>query len=200
MSSINPNNIDGTYPIAGQDNDSQGFRDNFTNIKNNLKFAQEELADLQARALLNQPLGSVGQTSTSSNNELNYAQLSGAQLVKSVYTTSNIGVPSTDPTISFTSGNFQRLILDQSRTITFSNWPTTGLYATLRLQITVANTSARLTLPSAVSTGLNKLANANVSTKTLSYTSLDSGNVRLYEFSTFDAGGSITVLPLYQPY
>ena len=29
-SSINPNNIDGTYPIAGQDNDSQGFRDNFT--------------------------------------------------------------------------------------------------------------------------------------------------------------------------
>ncbi len=24
-SSINPNNIDTTYPVAGQDNDSQGF-------------------------------------------------------------------------------------------------------------------------------------------------------------------------------
>ena len=32
-SNINPNNIDGTYPVAGQDNDSQGFRTNFTNIK-----------------------------------------------------------------------------------------------------------------------------------------------------------------------
>ena len=28
-SNINPNNIDTTYPVAGQDNDSQGFRDNF---------------------------------------------------------------------------------------------------------------------------------------------------------------------------
>ena len=28
-STINTANIDETYPIAGQDNDSQGFRDNF---------------------------------------------------------------------------------------------------------------------------------------------------------------------------
>ena len=33
-SNINAFNIDGTFPIAGQDNPSQGFRDNFTNIKN----------------------------------------------------------------------------------------------------------------------------------------------------------------------
>ena len=45
-SNINPNNIDTTYPVAGQDNDSQGFRDNFTNIKNNFTEAQTELNDL----------------------------------------------------------------------------------------------------------------------------------------------------------
>lgn len=44
---INPTNIDGTYPIAGQDNDSQGFRDNFTNIKNNLETARIEITALQ---------------------------------------------------------------------------------------------------------------------------------------------------------
>lgn len=44
---INPTNIDGTYPIAGQDNDSQGFRDNFTNIKNNLETARLEITALQ---------------------------------------------------------------------------------------------------------------------------------------------------------
>ena len=30
------NAIDQTYPVAGQDNDSQGFRDNFSNIKTSL--------------------------------------------------------------------------------------------------------------------------------------------------------------------
>ena len=38
-SNINPNNIDTAYPVAGQDNDSQGFRDNFTNIKTNFSSA-----------------------------------------------------------------------------------------------------------------------------------------------------------------
>ena len=51
-SNINPNNIDTTYPVAGQDNDSQGFRDNFTNIKNNFTEAQTELNDLQTKVWL----------------------------------------------------------------------------------------------------------------------------------------------------
>jgi len=47
-SQINPNNIDGTYPVAGQDNNTQGFRDNFTNIKLNFQFARNEISALQA--------------------------------------------------------------------------------------------------------------------------------------------------------
>lgn len=46
-SNINPNNINGNYPVAGQDNDSQGFRDNFTNISNNFSFAATEISALQ---------------------------------------------------------------------------------------------------------------------------------------------------------
>jgi len=38
-SSIVPGNIDGTYPKAGQDNSSQGFRDNFSEIKTNFTTA-----------------------------------------------------------------------------------------------------------------------------------------------------------------
>ena len=37
-SNIVPGNIDGTYPKAGQDNSSQGFRDNFTETKNNFTY------------------------------------------------------------------------------------------------------------------------------------------------------------------
>lgn len=46
-SNINFNSIDETYPIAGRDNDSQGFRDNFSIIKNNFEAAKSEIEDLQ---------------------------------------------------------------------------------------------------------------------------------------------------------
>jgi hypothetical protein len=46
-SAINPSNINILYPIAGQDNDTQGFRDNFRNIKNNLNAASLEITALQ---------------------------------------------------------------------------------------------------------------------------------------------------------
>jgi hypothetical protein len=46
-SNINPNNVNGNFPVAGQDNDSQGFRDNFTNILNNFTQAATEITTLQ---------------------------------------------------------------------------------------------------------------------------------------------------------
>jgi hypothetical protein len=41
-------NIDTTFPVPGQDNDTQGFRDNFIAIKNSLDNAAFEVTDLQA--------------------------------------------------------------------------------------------------------------------------------------------------------
>jgi len=46
-STINTTNIDTDFPIAGQDNDSQGFRDNFTNINTNFEAAKTEIEALQ---------------------------------------------------------------------------------------------------------------------------------------------------------
>ena len=48
MSSINSTDIDAEYPVAGQDNDSQGFRDNFTTIKNSLATAKSEITTLES--------------------------------------------------------------------------------------------------------------------------------------------------------
>jgi hypothetical protein len=41
--------IDVTYPVAGVDNDTQGFRDNFSNIKNALNVADAEISDVQLK-------------------------------------------------------------------------------------------------------------------------------------------------------
>ena len=46
-SNIVPGNVDGTFPTAGQDNSSQGFRDNFTAIKNNFTEAKTDIESIQ---------------------------------------------------------------------------------------------------------------------------------------------------------
>ena len=46
-SNINPANLDINFPIAGQDNDTQTFRDNFSAIRNNFLLAQSEISALQ---------------------------------------------------------------------------------------------------------------------------------------------------------
>ena len=101
-SSINPNNIDGTYPIAGQDNDSQGFRDNFTNIKNNFTFSYNELTDLQAKAIVKSPL-----SGSSVTNDMNYTQLIAPQLLKTVETVNNLGTKTGSFTISWADAHYQ---------------------------------------------------------------------------------------------
>jgi hypothetical protein len=51
-SQINPSNIDITYPIAGQDNDTQGFRNNYINIRNNFNIASSEISNLQSNVIV----------------------------------------------------------------------------------------------------------------------------------------------------
>lgn len=46
-SNITSESIDATYPVAGVDNDTQGFRDNFAIIKSNFSAAKEEIESLQ---------------------------------------------------------------------------------------------------------------------------------------------------------
>ena len=88
-SAIVSSTINQNFPVAGQDNNSQGFRDNFTNTVNNFTFAAAELTDLQNNAVLKAALGSVGQTGTPTN-DLNYAFLTHAQLIGTVETKNQI--------------------------------------------------------------------------------------------------------------
>ena len=49
--SANIGTINGDYPVAGQDNDSQGFRDNFTKIKTELTNAHADLTSLDTNTV-----------------------------------------------------------------------------------------------------------------------------------------------------
>ena len=189
-SSINPNNVDGTYPIAGQDNDSQGFRNNFTNIKNNLQFAYDELTDLQSKAVLKSAL-----TGGSLNNDMNYAQLISPQLIKAVETVNNLGTKTGSFTISWADGHFQYYTTSGNTTLAFSSWPTSAYYTCLRLQITTDTTNRTVTFPAAVSVGLSDIQGASGQVVTL-----PTAGVYLFELTTLDNGSTITIQDLLRNY
>lgn len=113
-SSIISSTIDETYPVAGQDNDSQGFRDNFTIIKDNFAYAKSEIEALQddtAKTNLANVF-SYNTQSQASYKELNH-----------ILATPNI---SADADVSFNTSNFHRLDIQGSGpyTLTCRNWPT----------------------------------------------------------------------------
>jgi len=65
-SQINPNNIDGNYPVAGVPNNTQGFRDNFTNTSTNFQYASDEITELQSKGVFKAAL-----TGTTLDNNMN---------------------------------------------------------------------------------------------------------------------------------
>jgi len=116
---INPSNIDVTYPIAGQDNDTQGFRDNFNNIKNNLTTAKNEITDLQsafsnsygnANVSAHLTSGNISNISVSGTISANTLTVTGVVQFANLTTTqvNTIGTPARGMTIyNYTTGNIQ---------------------------------------------------------------------------------------------
>jgi len=76
-SAINPN-INENFPIAGVDNNTQGFRDNFSIIKNSLSAAYNEITDLQNKAVLKSNL-----SGSTLNNDMQGNSLINPNLVRS---------------------------------------------------------------------------------------------------------------------
>lgn len=195
MSNINPQNIDGTYPIAGQDNNSQGFRDNFTNTVNNFTFAAAELTDLQTYAVLKGPLGSVGQTGTPTN-VMDYTYITEPQLLKAVETTKFIGNTSSGGSfeVDWSQGHFQTVGVTSTATMSFaSTWPTSDLYTRLRLQITSYGTTA-ITLPGEVSQNVNSIQGVSANVLTVG------SGVYQFEFTTSNQGATVAIRDLWRNY
>lgn len=187
-SSINPNNIDGTYPIAGQDNDSQGFRDNFTNIKTNFGYASGEITDLQSKVLLKSAL-----TGTTLDNNMGGSLLRNGQLRAMSETRVALGTVAGTQAIDYSAGPYYTMTLDDSCTLAFSNFTAAGTVSRVRVQVTVSNTAYTLTLPVAVSIGTSNLQ--GYATNVITF---NRAGIYEYEFETNDGGATISVFDLNQ--
>lgn len=175
------NNINVLYPVPGVDNDTQGFRDNFANIKNALQAASEELSYLELNtAKLN-----------TSTNDYNYSgEIYRAPLRASGHTAPPEELITTSTNnISFLSGSYKRIAVQNNIQLGVSNWPISNIYSKVVFDIRNNNTS-----PAAVSFS----GNGNTLKKDSSFaqpfslsTSPDVSHV--FEMWTADGGDNVFV-------
>ena len=185
-SSINPNNIDTTYPVAGQDNDSQGFRDNFTNLKTNFTYAKSEIEDLQSKVVLKSAL-----SGTTLDNDFAGSTITAAKMTDMRVTKTAKGTVSGTVTVDIEDGGYQSVTTAGNITLAFSNFPATGQFSSVRVSVTVSSTSHTVTLPSTVSVGTGVIRGYSSNVITFNATGTYD-----YEFSTSNGGTTVTVVEL----
>jgi len=194
-SNINPNNIDGTYPIAGQDNNSQGFRDNFTQTKVNFQYAADEINDLQAKGIFKAALTGSAGLDNNMDGALLYAALIQDFSAVKIAPTPISGTL----TLNYASAHYQSYTTASAGSVTlaFNNFPITGTYGYMKLQITVTNVSYTLTLPSTVSLGLTGIQGISPGTSgQVNTITFGATGVFEFGFGSYDGGSTITVFDL----
>ena len=192
-SQIDPNNINNEYPVAGQDNSTQGFRDNFSFIKINFQSAKNEITDLQNKVLLKSSL-----SGTTLDNNLNGTLLYGARIQNFSGTQINLGSVSGALTVNYAAGHYQIFDINSSVTLSFSEFPGIGVQAWIILRIEAA-AGETLVLPSAVGAGGSAQSLQGIqglSGQTITFA--ESGTYE-FEFRTTDNGSTIYVTDLSRP-
>jgi hypothetical protein len=187
-SQINPNNINGAYPVAGQDNNSQGFRDNFTNTGTNFQYAANEITDLQQKVIVNTQL--IGGATLANQNNMLGAPLIDALISDFAAAAVPLGVIGGTVTINYVSGHYQTFTTNASVTLGFSNFPPAGRMGIVTVQITVANAVHAVTLPTSVSVNVVGIQGYNPANRTIIFAT---AGVYSFTFITSDGGATITI-------
>lgn len=193
-SNINPNNINGTYPVAGQDNNSQGFRDNFTNTKTNFQYAATEITDLQNKAVLKAAL-----TGAALNNDMNGSLLSNAQIQDFSATRFALGTLSGSVGINYAVGHYQTVTTGGSISLGFSNFSAAGTQSWVIVRVTVSSTAHTLTLPAVVGTGASLASVTGIQGFASNIITFAQTGTYEFQFHTDDGGSTVYLSELTRP-
>ena len=194
MSNINTLNINADFPIAGQDNSSQGFRDNYNQIVIAFNTTKTEITELQTKSLLKAKL-----TDAALSNDMQETEITNAVLKNPGYTS----LLSASNTINVSAATYHKVatqtVSNTSTTITVSDtWPTTEIYSKILVEVpcnTTMSTSINFTV-FAQGAGRNLLKEAGL---TLPYTKTAAGST-LWELSTADHGKNVFLRKLGGPF
>jgi hypothetical protein len=196
-STINTGSIDVNFPTPGVNNSSQGFRTNFSAIRNNLTIAGTEIGDLQNKAILKAAL-----TGTTLNNDMNNAQISNALTLGFRATTFNLGNNlSGTVIIDVTNGDVQYGVITGNIQLQFAKWAPTGTQSNVQVILQIGDSLATIDLPDNVTNGFATIQNY------VSNGQFPGGQIGLpsdaiqvhYLFSTIDCGTNIEIAPMDHP-
>lgn len=142
-STVEFQNIDEEFPIAGQDNDSQGFRDNFAIIKEALQNSSIELTDLLTYTARKDQA-----------NDFNGETLQNASLLNVSEDAYNTDTLQTDTNIEWTDGSYQNVTIGiEEITLILGEWPENGKLGKMRLVLRTNSNLQRVINLQAANTG-----------------------------------------------
>jgi hypothetical protein len=121
--------VDENFPVAGVDNDSQGFRDNFTVIKTGLQTANSEITTLQTYSA---KLGNDAGTEVVNNfggNIISKAKTS--RVYANAYQTYAVS----NTNVSWNDGEYQSIEMRGDYKLTFTDWPEADGYGKMRIEL-----------------------------------------------------------------
>lgn len=197
MSNINTNSLNINFPVPGVNNNSQGFRDNFSVSKNNLDIAGQEITELQNKTLVKEAL-----TNVNLDNDMNNTLISNALTLGFRGTTFDLGDNLTGTiSIDFANGDVQYGTMVDDITLDFIKWAPNNTQSNIELIFNISDITAgwRIYFPTNVDDGTSTLENY-VGSGVGGYIDIPTGIARLHFcFSTINAGSNITIIPLNRP-
>jgi hypothetical protein len=144
-SNINYLSINENFPVAGEDNDTQTFRDNFDTIKTSLRAASEEITNIQSNT------AGLQLVETENGSDFGSREISNAILRNTLIKSYGGGViPGSVSllTIDYENGGYQKFQFAGNINIDFQNFPdnaTVGGVGKITLELTADNVARTLT-------------------------------------------------------
>lgn len=192
---ITTTDLDTEFPVPGQDNDSQGFRDNFTVINDNFIASKARLEDLETYNVRNEvnntflPLSAGGT-----------ARLINPTLQNQTEVRYDVGTVSTNATIDFSgedSGNYQTIILggDTELTIDAATVHDSGYYGKITLHISASGDTRNLTWDNSLTIRFDNESEDFWNRDTTGISTIPTGSVHIIELWTYQ--GSTTYYARY---
>lgn len=177
-SAISTSSIDESYPIAGQDNNSQGFRDNFNAIKAALNVAKSEITTLQTNtAKLNAP------------NAFNGVLIEDAEFNKFYGSVRQNGTISVSNDIDLENGPLQVVSVAGNISLRFINWPDSDLFGKITLHLkNTSGSSKEVTFDSQGLTDLKYVSSEFTATGSLAKVAIANNSEVVVEAWTYDNG------------
>jgi hypothetical protein len=200
MSAINTNGIYVNYPIPGQNNNSQGFRNNFASIKTNLDTASTEISDMQSKVVVKAALNN-----TTLNNDMANTLISNAAIRSFRQSTYNLGNALSGTVIVDCSlGDIQTGTVTGDVSFEFGSWAPTSTKQTIQLSLNISNSAAIVSFPPEV---VNSNNNFGLTTIENYGGGAGSGNVSIpygvsqlnVSLSSIDCGNTINIEPVNRP-